>query len=296
MFLRYNYISNDSFKFAGGVYMDNKPIISLNNPKVNMSKPKNHTPSTIQADTLFTFTKKLEFLIPYIKSKMISPRYCIEDISYLKIPKLKKIAFPMKCFCDINMHRLDVHLDWYGYYGLAFSKEWGMSRGIQPVQYINQKSALRSDFTKAFSAALNTSQARKGSAQEKMKSFLLHELMYYKPYDGKMQNRNTGKTQIKCFTDECEWRYIPDVTPAGFEQALHGEMILNAGVLEEISNSMAGISEISLQFDYDDLKYIIVKTRADFEKLISEISDLEDSVQHELISKILVWDISGRDF
>lgn len=276
--------------------MDNKPIISLDKPKVRMSKQKNHTPSTIQADTLFTFTPKLDFLIPYIKTRMISPRYCVEDISYLKIRKLKKIAFPMKCFCDINMHRLGVHLDWYGYYGLAFSKEWGMNRGIQPIQYLNQKSALRADFTTAFSAALTAPTTRKGSAQEKMKSFLLHELMYYKPYDGKMENRNTGKTETKCFTDECEWRFVPDVTAAGFEQALHGDMIVNAGVLEEISNSMAGIPEISLQFNYDDLKYIIVKTRADFEKLVSELSDLDDSIQHELISKVLVWDVSGRDF
>lgn len=276
--------------------MDKNPVISLDKPKVRMSKQKNHTPSTIQADTLFTFTPKLDFLIPYIKTRMISPRYCVEDISYLKIPKLKKIAFPMKCFCDINMHRLGVHLDWYGYYGLAFSKEWGMNRGIQPIQYLNQKSALRVDFTTAFSAALTAPATRKGSAQEKMKNFLLHELMYYKPYDGKMENRNTGKTEIKCFTDECEWRFVPDVTAAGFEQALHGDMIVNAGVLEEISNSMAGIPEISLQFDYDDLKYIIVKTRADFEKLVSELSDLDDAIQHELISKVLVWDVSGRDF
>ena len=276
--------------------MDNKPIISLDKPKIRISKQKNHTPSTIQADTLFTFTPKLDFLIPYIKTRMISPRYCVEDISYLKIRKLKKIAFPMKCFCDINMHRLGVHLDWYGYYGLAFSKEWGMNRGIQPIQYLNQKSALRADFTTAFSAALTAPTTRKGSAQEKMKSFLLHELMYYKPYDGKMENRNTGKTETKCFTDECEWRFVPAVTAAGFEQALHGDMIVNAGVLEEISNSMAGIPEISLQFNYDDLKYIIVKTRADFEKLVSELSDLDDSIQHELISKVLVWDVSGRDF
>jgi hypothetical protein len=161
---------------------------------------------------------------------------------------------------------------------------------------LNQKSALRADFTTAFSAALTAPTTRKGSAQEKMKSFLLHELMYYKPYDGKMENRNTGKTETKCFTDECEWRFVPDVTAAGFEQALHGDMIVNAGVLEEISNSMAGIPEISLQFNYDDLKYIIVKTRADFEKLVSELSDLDDSIQHELISKVLVWDVSGRDF
>jgi len=276
--------------------MDKNPVVSLDNPKVRESKQKNHTPSTIQADTLFTFTPKLDFLIPYIKTRMISPRYCVEDISYLKIPKLKKIAFPMKCFCDINMHRLGVHLDWYGYYGLAFSKEWGMNRGIQPIQYLNPKAALRVDFTTAFSAALTAPVVRKGSAQEKMKNFLLHELMYYKPYDGKMENRNTGKIEIKCFTDECEWRYVPDVTAAGFEQALHGDMIVNAGVLEEISNSMAGVPEISLQFGYDDLKYIIVKTRADFEKLVAELSDLDDSVQHELISKVLVWDVSRSDF
>ena len=276
--------------------MEKQQIIQLNKPKVREAKPQNHTPSTIQADTLFTFTPKLEFLSPYIKTRMISPRYCVEDISYLKIPKLKKIAFPMKCFCDINMHRLDVHLGWYGYYGLAFSKEWGMNRGIQPIQYINPTSELRQDFTKAFSAALSAPVSRKGSAIEKMKNFLLHEMMYYKPYDGKMENRNTGKSETKCFTDECEWRYVPDVTIAGFEQAFHEKGMINAGVLEEISNSMAGIPEISLRFDYDDLKYIIVKSRADFEKLVQEISDLDDSVQHELISKMIVWDVSRRDF
>ena len=275
--------------------MFDKQVLSLPNAKVKEARPT-HTPSTIQADTLFTFTRELEFLIPYIKTKMISPRYCIEDISYLKIPKLKKIAFPMKCFCDINMHRLDAHLGWYGYYGLAFTKAWGMSKGIQPIQYINQKSALRDDFTKAFKAALSNPAKHKNSAQEKMQNFLLHELMYYKPYDGKMENRNTGKTKTKCFTDECEWRFVPDVTIRGFEPALHGDMILNAGVLDEISNSMSGIADISLQFEYDDLKYIIVKTKADFEKLVQEISDLDDTIQHELISKIIIWDISGRDF
>lgn len=276
--------------------MDNQSIITLNMPTVRVAKSQNHTPSIIQADTLFTFTPKLEFLVPYIKTQIISPRYCVEDISYLKIPNLKKIAFPMKCFCDINLHRLDVHLEWYGYYGLAFSKQWGMNRGIQPVQYINPNSELRKDFTRAFSAALSAPISKKSSATEKMKSYLLHEMMYYKPYEGKMENRNTGKKTTKCFTDECEWRYIPDVTVAGFEQAFHETKIINTGVLDEISNSMTGVPEISLQFDYCDLKYIIVKTHDDFEKLMIEISDLDDSVQHDLISKVIVWDISWRDF
>ena len=130
--------------------MDDKSVFSLDKPNYSVAKQKKHTPSTIQADTLFTFTRKLEFLIPYIKNKMISPRYCVEDISYLKIRNLKKIAFPMKCFCDINLHRIAEHLAWYGYYGLAFSKEWGMKKKIQPIQYINPDSDLRKDFSSAF--------------------------------------------------------------------------------------------------------------------------------------------------
>lgn len=276
--------------------MPEKQLITLENAKPRVTKSKIHTPSTIQADTLFTFTTKLDHIIPYIKTRKITPRYCVEDIKYLKIPNINRIAFPMKCFCDINMHRLDAHLGWYGYYGLAFSKEWGMSRGIQPIQYINPHSELRKDFSKAFASALSSPATKKGGAQEKMQNFLLHELMYYKPYDGKMENRNTGKIQTKCFTDECEWRYIPDVTIAGFEQVLYDESIVNTGVLKEINDSMANTAKISLPFEFDDLKYIIVKSTDDFEKLAYAIKDFDDPIQHTLLSKIIIWDISGRDF
>lgn len=273
-------------------------VISLGKMQSKEAESKQHTPSTIQADTLFTFTPKLDFLMPYIKNKMISPRYCVEDIRYLKIPKLKKIAFPMKCFCDINLHRLDVHLGWYGYYGLAFSKEWGMSKGIQPVQYINQGSELRKDFSSAFAAALKMPISKQHSAQHKMQNYLLHELMYYKPYDGKMENRNTGKIETKCFTDECEWRFIPDVTKAGFEPAFYDKTIVNAGVLDEVSNSMSGIAEISLTFEYSDVKHIIVKNKADFEKIVQTVLDLDINKmeRYELISKIIIWDNLRRDF
>ena len=85
-------------------------IISIGNAIGKEAKLKKHTPSTIQADTLFTFMPRLEYLIPYIKKKRVSARYCVEDIQYLKIPKLKKIAIPMKCFCDINLHRLAAYI------------------------------------------------------------------------------------------------------------------------------------------------------------------------------------------
>lgn len=278
--------------------MDNKTIVLLGKASAKSEKRSNHTPSKIQADTLFHFTTELDYIITYIKNKMLSPRYCEEDIRYLKIPHLKKIAYPMKCFCDINLHRIEEHLQWYGYYGLAFTKDWGMQRQIQPIHYINPESMLRKDFTKVFSAALKSDVRKESKTQFKMKNFLLHELMYYKPYEGRMKNRNTGKSKKKCFTDECEWRFIPDVTGAGFEQVYFDEDILNAGRLSDYSNAMSGIHEISLNYDYADLKYIIVRNLSDFETLTEVIMNLglDKLEEYQLISKVIIWDRSKGDF
>lgn len=278
--------------------MDNKRIVSVGKASAKSEKTSKHIPSKIQADTLFTFTTELDHIVAYIKNKMVPPRYCEEDIRYLKIPHLKKIAYPMKCFCDINLHRIEEHLQWYGYYGLAFTKYWGMQRQIQPIQYINPNSELRKDFTTAFSAALKSDVRKESKIQLKMKSFLLHEMMHYKPYEGKMKNRNTGKIEKKCFTDECEWRFIPDVTRAGFEQVYFDENILNAGGLNDLSNAMSGLQEISLNFDYADLKYIIVKTLSDFDILAEQIMTwgLDKSGEYQLLSKVIIWDNSKGDF
>lgn len=277
---------------------DNIKRMDLGKANQTKAKTKIHIPSRVQADTLFTFTSHVDYLITSIKDGMISPRYCAEDLSYLKIRGIKKMAFPMKCFCDINLHKLEDHLVWYGYYGLAFSKEWGMENKIQPIQYINPDSELRKDFASAFSAALKVDTSKQSAAQQKMKSFLLHQLMYYKPYSGMFENRNTKKRLKKCFTDECEWRFIPDVTVAGFQQVYYDQNIINAGVLNDMSNAMSGIADISLPFEYSDIKYIIVKNSSDFAKLTAAITELglDDIAEHELISKIIVWENSKGDF
>lgn len=268
---------------------------------INRTKAK-HIPSKIQADTLFTFSEKLSYITPSIQKKVISPRYCVENINYIKIKNLNKIAYPMKCFCDINLHRIQEHLQWYGYYGLAFSKDWGMRNHIQPVHYINAESELLKYFEEAFSAALQASTDNESVAQIKMKNYLLHQLMYLKPYDGNFLNRVTKKSKRKCFTDECEWRFVPDVSKAEFDQVILDQVILENSVLDgllaDLSNAMFGIPEISLSFDYSDLKYIIVKTLEDFQTLAKDIAELglNKFEEQQLYSKIIIWDISKGDF
>lgn len=260
-------------------------------------KSSEHIPSMVLPDTLFTFTTEFQWMTFSLKTKMLSPRYCEEDIRYLKVRGMRRMAYPMKCFCDINLNKLGTHMLWYGCNGLAFSKSWGMERNIQPVQYINPDSELRKDFTEAFRSALGEDNRGESKSHVKLKNFLLHELMYYKPYQGTAVQRTTKKKHKKCFSDECEWRFVPKVSELGMPQIIT-EKFLSGKVLQEYSDSLGGIPEVSLSFEYEDLKYVIVESRHDYFELMREIGgwDLSENEKYALLSKIIIWENSKGDF
>lgn len=257
-----------------------------------------HVPSEIQADTLFTFMPMPEYLHTIIKKSMISPRYCSEDIAYLRIDGISRVSIPMKCFCDINLHRLGKHLACYGYYGIAFTKEWGMQKHIQPVQYINPESDLRADFTAAFNHALRTHGVSETETEHRLKNYMLHQLMYSKPYSGSFKSRVDGEMHDRCFADECEWRYIPNLQGSDFPAMFFDDQLLKAGTPNDMSDAMARESSLALQFEYNEVKHIIVRCRNDFHALTSVITELpiERSIMYDLISKVIVWDESKGDF
>lgn len=120
-------------------------------------------------------------------------------------------------------------------------------------------------------------------------------MMYYKPYQGKMYNTKFPDGKLKCFMDECEWRYVPDVTILDCEQ-----IIINDGKKEfrDLSNALSGRSEISLQFEYSDLKYIILAERKDIYELVQMMkkAQLSQQTQIELLSKVLIWNEAKGDF
>lgn len=257
-----------------------------------------HVPSEIQADTLFTFMQMPEYLHTIIRKSMISPRYCTEDIAYLQIEGISRVSIPMKCFCDINLHRLDKHLNCYGYYGIAFSKEWGMQKHIQPVLYFNPNSDLRLDFSSAFNHAISTAGTSSTETERRLKSFMLHQLMYSKPYSGSFRCRVDDQIHERCFTDECEWRYIPNLENSDFPPIYFDDQLIKLGVPNEMSAAMSRESSLAIQFDYSEIKHIIVRCRNDFHELTAVIEDLpiDRSVKYDLISKVIVWDEAKGDF
>ena len=245
------------------------------------------------ADTLFNFVKERKFLEDAIRSKKLSARYCKENIEYLHLG-IKEIAFPMKCFCDINMHKLEEHLSWYGYYGIAFSKKWGMEQGIQPLQYINPESELCKEYGLAFKDALRNNDKE----YQKLRDYIALQLMYLKPYSGPFKNRITGRPQNKCFSVECEWRFVADVTALEMEEIITDPIKMAEGVLLLMSNSLNGREEASLSFEYKDIKYIILEDISDYNAFLEFIEnlDIENEYKKLLISKLLVWSEAKGDF
>ncbi len=262
---------------------ENSKVLQVENPNPQETE---YQPTVQSANTLFHFESRPEYLFSIIEKMAIVPRYCVEDVDYLDIG-MEEIAYPMLCFCDINLHKIQEHMDFYGQYGIAFSKQWGISKGIQPIQYVNPSSILRHDFTEAFQSSMND--ARESAAQD----YLQSHMYYLKPIQGTMQ-RN-GKSVLKNFTDECEWRFIPDVSQRDLPQAITQTDIYSRSRLNE---TIAFCEDCWLKFEAEDIKYIILQSYDEFEQVVATTAEkaLSSKVETQLISKILVWPEVKGDF
>ena len=253
---------------------------------VEKREDEKYTPPKQSANTLFRFFKKPDYLFSSIEKKAMIPRYYGENIEYLDIG-FHQIAYPMICFCDITVHRLGEHLDLYGKYGIAFSKSWGIRKGIQPLQYVNKHSILCRDFSEAFNTSI------KEEKEDSATNFLLTQMYYMKPIEGTMPR--DGKNITKNFTDECEWRYIPNTSLIDLPQAVTESDMASIDVL---NRTISETDDIWLKFEFDDIKYIILQTNQDFEKICAFLDRVvaDESIRRKLISKIIIWDEAKEDF
>lgn len=99
------------------------------------------------SNILCNYMREVDYLKLILDNQAIIPRYVIEPLDYLSIPKLERIAFPMTCFCDIPFSRAIHHMTNYGTYGIAFNKQTLIEKAhVQPIHYINVASPSRKRF------------------------------------------------------------------------------------------------------------------------------------------------------
>lgn len=294
------------------------------------------------SNSLFHFVSKELYLQQALLRRALVPRYCLEKIDYLELgnetEKFTDALVMQKCFCDIPFHQLaesvpvhgvgesfdslsqsekeeiekrSTHFDFYGHYAIAFSKGWGENKGLQPIQYSNPKSRCTQCFSDAFRAALSAEDIPEVTARD-----ILNRIAFCKPLRGIMQRQYISRDGspvtveiIKNFRDECEWRYVPphDILanyPYKCIEANPGFFQLSFEINERLEKE--DCRQLWLDFDYDDIRYLVVPDGTSRISLINTITDLPDSQFHEdesaslqksiLISKILVLNEIRKDW
>lgn len=262
------------------------------------------------ANSLFHFMTSSKYLTDALKRKALCPRYCNEDISYLKLKNdginFKEVAVLQKCFCDIPLHNVVKefivqqdnnnhltenqktsipktlsHTRLYGEYALAFTKRWGENNNLQPIHYLNTESDFAKKFSDMFSKAVN-----EDDLSDYVADTMLNLICYSKPLRGSMSRyltNDSGKFSyklIKNFHDEHEWRYVPFglKVDENYVDCVSTSIAWQPTLMREINDRIEDSSnkEIWLNFEYEDLKYIIVPDNNGRIEVIETIQSLDD--------------------
>ena len=263
-------------------------IVAYDVKRVSFPTPKQ------SANALFNFMRQRKFLEKILYNKAIFPRYVEEIIDYLELPNLTSIAFPMTCFCDINLSRIEWHAKKYGTYGIAFHKIWGIENHIQPIQYITKGSILEHDFRTAFMESVYY--RSKSTTRDNRTDYLLSHLAFMKQLIGKNTSFSTNQYY---FHDEREWRYIPNLSNIDTElpSFLVGKTN-NATSRKYHSDGMKLCNEAWLKFDWKDIKYIVTPNRQAKENILDYIRHniiASEKEKYTLVSKVIRLDELKED-
>lgn len=255
-----------------------------------------HMSSIQSANVLFKFFDDITYLKDVIKHSAIFPRYCEEITDYMRIENIESISFLMSCFCDIPLSKLSTHMEFYGKYGIGLDKEWGIEKGIQPIQYINSNSELIKSFKDVLLKSFEKDEKERQAVSE-YNNYILTNLLFMKPLEGIMF-RN-GENVKRNFHDEREWRYVPDVNNCDTELPLIIEKEYDIDQSRKMySNGVMECEDLWLKFKYNNVKYLIVKNYKERNELIKFIKNNTAESENEkfiLSSKILVFDELKED-
>ncbi|MDD4984720.1 MAG: abortive infection system antitoxin AbiGi family protein [Dehalococcoidales bacterium] len=254
--------------------------------------------STLSPNTLFHFTNSLNNLLGILDNTFY-PRYCYEEFDLIDNDQQHFIhdAFPMVCFCDIPLSLLINHIERYGQYGLGMTKQWGISKGLNPVIYFNRNSHLARNYS-VLTNELLLSIDPTGQA--------FHETMgYVKPYEGTLYREGKTIAHNVRFYDEHEWRYLPNakvLADSGIIGFMQHHQYMNTVSLAD-ANRRLETNATRLSFEADDIKYVIVREENEIDQMIEDLRNIKGNIHgydektvDRLVSHIITVDQIKSDF
>lgn len=286
-------------------------LLENKNEGIDFGLQKKNIDYKQSANTLFNFMTKFDYLVKDIKDMKLYPRYVVENVEYLNLKignrSIENVAFPMLCFCDINLHNLPLHVEndelngtkGYGKYGIGLDKNWCERKGFQPIVYANQESEFSIEFSKLFNKNLHLLYSDL-PLNEEFSNFILDQLRLIKPLKGIM-NRD-GEWFNKNFHDEKEWRYLPDMSKVEMSDFINDATkprAMESATLNKMSDTLTNESSVHLDLDVECINYIFVDSPKDRDKMINVIKErFGDDVDKcmNLASKIVIYEQIARDW
>jgi len=239
-----------------------------------------------RSKSLFHFTSKYEYLVD-ILANGFWPRYCLEDIEWLGFAGDKEIAFPMVCFCDIPLGRIQYHRKIYGSYGIGISRDWGVKNDVSPVRYVNRNSAV----AKLYKSISDSAHQLKNPVERDEFIKIQQQLTpWSKPSSGVMKR---GSDEfILDFYQESEWRHVPIPSYIRDTTFVHPERV------KAYNDSMR--DNHLLRFSFSDVNYIFVQSSIEISNLYDKLYEISrgnaDLEFKRIVSRIISLDEYLADF
>lgn len=245
--------------------------------------------------TLFHFTTKeslyqilhYTFKVSYAREKIIGPE------------NSREFAVPMVSFCDLKLSELKYFLS-YGNYGIGLTKEWANRNGLSPVMYINRHCQLMDNLISGINGIYThlglIDNITQFNSLNKSYLNIMNTYRYIKNYEGELLRHGKLEDENYRFADEREWRFVPNLDTEGVAPFVG---ISNIRTKQQKSDYNNKVSHIRLNFNPDDIKYLVVEKDSDISELINHLhfakKGYDKETRNRLASRILTAEQIERD-
>jgi hypothetical protein len=246
-------------------------------------------------DILFHFTSR-DNLFAILESTF-AVSYARERI--VGIDKDIRFGVPMVSFCDLRLSELKDHMDKYGKYGIGLSKDWANRKGLNPVFYVSRHCPFTDTFISAVEQLHRQLDWHFDSAKATQASTtymsILNSYRYIKNYEGDLIRQGKVVNENYRFADEREWRFVPSLS----DQLLPFVAIEKMNSARKKENLNSGISHLPLEFQPEDIRYLIIDQDEERVDLIRHLqvakSRFDERTKRRLASRLLTSEQIVRD-
>ena len=210
---------------------------------------------------------------------------------------LKEFAVPMVSFSDLRLSELKDNIGTYGRFGIGLTKKWAIFNGLNPVMYASQKSLFTENFMNGieefFKLIIDSSDS--SGRYEIAYNNTINTLRYIKNYNGDLIRPRKKIVKDYVFANEREWRYVPPIS----DDILSFVPIDKIKSPKQKSAFNKKIKHLRLNFQPDDIKYLIVDKDAEINTLINHLRLAKGRFSYEsvdrLASRILTYEQIEKD-